>query len=102
MEMRVTSAGLCVLLLAGTGCSKKQPSTELDSAPLTIQLTSPAFKEGSTIPVQYTGEGMDNSPALLWTDLPKGTKSLVLLCEDPDAPGGTWLHWLVYSIPADA
>ncbi len=65
-----------------------------------MELTSPAFEDGQTIPTQYTGEGKDLSPALKWEGVPEGTKELALICEDPDAPRETpWVHWVIYSIP---
>jgi len=69
---------------------------------MTIQLTSPAFEQGAYIPRKYTGEGADVSPALEWTDPPEGTQSLALICDDPDAPVGTWVHWVVWGIPSQA
>ncbi|HYT90272.1 MAG TPA: YbhB/YbcL family Raf kinase inhibitor-like protein [Gemmataceae bacterium] len=68
---------------------------------MTIALSSPAFREGETIPQQYTGDGKDVSPALQWTAVPEGTRSLVLICDDPDAPRGTWTHWVLFNLPAD-
>jgi Raf kinase inhibitor-like YbhB/YbcL family protein len=63
-------------------------------------ITSPAFAEGHPIPAVYTCDGKDMSPPLAWTDPPAGTKSLALIADDPDAPGKTWVHWVLYSIPA--
>ena len=67
-----------------------------------INLSSTAFQEGETIPKQYTGDGKDVSPPLTWADPPDGTKSFVLICDDPDAPRGTWTHWVLYNLPAAA
>jgi len=64
-------------------------------------ITSPAFKAGERIPVAYTGEGTDFSPPLEWSAPPPGTRSLALICDDPDAPAGTWDHWLLWNLPAD-
>lgn len=66
-----------------------------------MQLTSSAFQDGDPIPRRFTGDGDNISPPLSWTAPPKGTKSFVLLCEDPDAPGGTWHHWAIFDIPGD-
>ncbi len=66
-----------------------------------MELRSPAFKNGETIPVKYTCDGEDISPALSWSGAPAGTKSFVLIMDDPDAPMGTWIHWVVYNIPAN-
>ncbi|HXG23454.1 MAG TPA: YbhB/YbcL family Raf kinase inhibitor-like protein [Chthonomonadales bacterium] len=67
---------------------------------MAIQLTSSAFTEGATIPTNYTCDGADVSPPLSWTGVPVEAKSLALICDDPDAPAGTWVHWVVYGIPA--
>ena len=64
-----------------------------------MQITSPAFAEGSMIPVKYTCDGQDISPPLAWKDAPSGTKSFALISDDPDAPVGTWVHWVAYNIP---
>ncbi len=66
---------------------------------MSIQLTSTAFKEGEAIPKKYTCDGQDVSPSLSWTDLPAGAKSLALIADDPDAPAGTWVHWVLFNIP---
>jgi Raf kinase inhibitor-like YbhB/YbcL family protein len=62
-------------------------------------IRSPAFPDGAGIPRQYTCEGRDVSPPLEWSELPPEARSLVLLCDDPDAPAGTWHHWAAYDIP---
>jgi Raf kinase inhibitor-like YbhB/YbcL family protein len=64
----------------------------------TIQLTSPAFAEGAAIPDQYTCDGPNISPPLKWSSVPQGTKSIALIVEDPDAPLGTFTHWVIFSI----
>jgi len=66
----------------------------------TMQLTSPVFDTGGMIPVRYTCDGADISPALRWTSPPRGTQSFAIICDDPDAPAGTWVHWVYYDIPA--
>ena len=65
-----------------------------------IQLTSSAFEEGRFIPSKYTCDGENISPPLKWSNLPKGTKSLAMISDDPDAPIGTWVHWVIYNIPS--
>ncbi len=64
-----------------------------------MKLTSSAFSEGALIPVQYTCAGGDFSPPLAWSDLPAGAKSLALIADDPDAPIGTWVHWVAFNLP---
>lgn len=69
---------------------------------MVMTLTSTAFTHGAEIPKQHTCEGADRSPALKWTGAPAGTKRFVLIADDPDAPVGTWVHWVVYDLPADS
>lgn len=64
-----------------------------------IKVTSAAFKEGEIIPSKYTCDGDNISPQIAWTNFPDNTKSFVLISDDPDAPMGTWVHWVVYNIP---
>lgn len=65
-----------------------------------MQLTSAAFTNGDPIPVRYTCDGQDLSPPLAWSGAPPRTKSFALLCDDPDAPAGTWHHWALFDVPA--
>ena len=64
-----------------------------------MKLTSGAFPDQGAIPVGFTCDGDDLSPSLDWSDVPDGTAELVLICEDPDAPGGTFVHWILWGIP---
>jgi len=66
-----------------------------------MEITSSAFKEGQMIPLKYTCDGQDISPPLEWENAPDATKSFALICDDPDAPMGMWVHWVVYDIPPD-
>ena len=75
------------------------PATQTEIA--TIKVSSPAFQDGGMIPNRYTCGGDNISPPLSWEALPDGTKSLALIVDDPDAPGGTFVHWVVYDLPAD-
>lgn len=67
-----------------------------------LSLVSTAFEEGGMIPRKYTCDGADVSPAFAWSSAPPGTRSFALICDDPDAPVGTWVHWVVFNLPADA
>ena len=67
---------------------------------VTMKLTSTAFAPGETIPVQYTCDGDDLSPPLQWEGVPAKTEAFALICDDPDAPMGTWDHWIVFNLPA--
>ena len=64
-------------------------------------ITSTAFSEGQPIPQKHTGQGSDISPPLAWTNAPEKTKSFALIMDDPDAPMGTWVHWVLYDLPAN-
>ena len=67
-----------------------------------LQLTSTAFQEGQPIPPVYTADGLNKSPPLKWNEPPGGTKALALVCEDPDAPKGTFTHWVAFNIPPES
>lgn len=66
-----------------------------------MKLLSTAFANFESLPIKYTAEGENISPPLRWQDVPHGTRSLALICEDPDAPHGTWDHWILYNIPPE-
>jgi len=68
---------------------------------MSLVLKSAAFSEGGWIPEKYTCDGDNVSPPLEWSGLPAGTTSLALICDDPDAPMGTWVHWVVFNIPPE-
>lgn len=108
--MRKTSAILsfAVLMLVLIGCaSRPQPVAQQPAVDKPkdnnggIKLTSTAFKEGQPIPATYTCKGVNISPPLEWSGVPKTAKTLAIIAEDPDAPGGTWVHWVLYNLPAD-
>jgi Raf kinase inhibitor-like YbhB/YbcL family protein len=91
-----TACGLGLFALVTAGRSQ----TTKDKLVMKMQISSSAFAEGQPIPPQHAYEDKDLSPALQWTGLPAGTKSLALICDDPDAPMGTWVHWVIYDLPA--
>lgn len=68
---------------------------------MTLKMTSSAFESGGTIPKKFTCDGPDVSPELTWNDPPAGTRSFALIADDPDAPMGTWVHWVLYDLPAE-
>lgn len=68
---------------------------------MAFQITTTAFRDGGSISKRLTCDGPDVSPALSWSDPPAGTKSLAIIADDPDAPGGTWVHWVLYDLPPD-
>jgi Raf kinase inhibitor-like YbhB/YbcL family protein len=69
-------------------------------AAVSLELKSPDFTPGGNIPKQFTCEGANNSPALKWNDPPSAAQSFVLIADDPDAPVGTWVHWVIFDLPA--
>jgi Raf kinase inhibitor-like YbhB/YbcL family protein len=76
-------------------------SAEKEEKTMALEITSSAFDPNGAIPAKHTCDGEDLSPALSWTGVPEGAKSLVLIMDDPDAPPGTWVHWVLYDLPAD-
>jgi Raf kinase inhibitor-like YbhB/YbcL family protein len=67
---------------------------------MAFTLISAAFRDETAIPAKYTCDGADVSPPLTWSDAPAGTRSFALIADDPDAPAGTWVHWVLYNLPA--
>jgi Raf kinase inhibitor-like YbhB/YbcL family protein len=101
VRMRVLLAAGCALLLAGCGGDRSARLPEPDVA-TEITVTSPAFVDGGPIPAEYTCRGAGRSPELSWRGVPAGAASLAVVVTDPDAPGGTFVHWLLYDVrPAD-
>jgi len=92
------SPGLLLVFVSSAGCigekSQVQDRTEKFS------LTSQGFQNGGTIPAKYTCDGKDISPPLSWGTVPDGAKSLALIVDDPDAPGGIFTHWVLFNLPA--
>ena len=66
-----------------------------------LSLVSAAFEEDGMIPRKHTCDGADLSPALAWSSAPAGTRSFALICDDPDAPVGTWVHWVIFNLSVD-
>lgn len=80
-----------------------KPTIELEEGDLAMGfiLSSTVFAEGNPIPQKYSCDGEDISPPMQWTDPPEGTMSFALIADDPDAPVGTWVHWVLYNLPAN-
>ena len=106
MKVRFTVVGLMLLQV---GCASPAPPAkrQLENVNLpqtaqpAMQVTSTAFKEGQSIPRQYTCDGVNISPPLEWNGVPKSAKTIAIIADDPDAPSGTWVHWVVYNLPAE-
>jgi Raf kinase inhibitor-like YbhB/YbcL family protein len=87
------------------GCEKKEnpgiTEEKKEAEKMTIKITSPAFEQGGMIPSKYTADGQNVSPPLKWEAVPEGTASIALICDDPDAPVGVWVHWVMWNMPPD-
>src|SRR5450830_989125 len=66
-----------------------------------LEIKSSAFQNGAKIPAKYSGDSLNISPSLSWAGAPAGTKSFALICEDPDAPSGSFIHWVIFNIPKE-
>jgi Raf kinase inhibitor-like YbhB/YbcL family protein len=86
---------LLAMMLAGCGGGE-------ETAMASFMINSTAFTDGATIPTEFTCDGADQSPPLQWSEPPDGTKSFVLVVDDPDAPSGTFRHWAAFNIPSGA
>ena len=95
---RFASAGFCFALGLAVLHSLAAERAGKDH----MQLTSTAFTEGAAIPAKYTCDATNASPPLKWSGVPAAAKSLALIVDDPDAPSGTWVHWVLYDLPAAA
>jgi Raf kinase inhibitor-like YbhB/YbcL family protein len=94
IRLFVNLASVLAFIAAGVSMAKEPPGK--------LELKTTAFNAGGSIPSKYTCSGPDISPALSWTQSPPRTLSFALIVDDPDAPAGTWVHWVVYNLPASA
>ncbi len=101
--MRSLACLLIITVAFAVNCIEKEESQDEAKGEevVDITVTSDAFAEGGMIPIQYTCDGADISPPLKWSGLPDGAKSLALICDDPDAPSKTWVHWVLYNLPPE-
>jgi len=101
--LRIISVLLAIGVALGA-CQAKEPQSPpaKGAKKMALTITSAAFTEGGTIPAKYTCDGPDISPPLAWNGVPKEARSLALICDDPDAPAGTWVHWVIFNIPPDS
>lgn len=97
--MRIYSITIIFLFSLILLCCKGQSNNQQEGKEMKIIITSSAFKDGDFIPQKYTCDGADISPSLQWDGIPEETKEIALICDDPDAPMGTWVHWVLYNIP---
>jgi Raf kinase inhibitor-like YbhB/YbcL family protein len=104
--MKLTAVGLTLyfaLLVAVESPAQSEKEGEMPMATkmAAMKLTSPAFAAGEKVPKAHTCDGANSSPALVWEGVPPGSQSLALIVDDPDAPVGTWVHWVAYDLPPD-
>ena len=96
---------IIALLVLFSGCISNQPEQKTQTKEETtiqqISISSDAFNDSTSIPVEHTCDGEDRSPPLSWNTVPAGTQSIALIVDDPDAPGKTWVHWVIYNLPAN-
>jgi Raf kinase inhibitor-like YbhB/YbcL family protein len=101
------AAHIVFFILLLTGCHSggqttgQQPPSSDTPRGSVMTLQSPSFSGGGSIPKKYTCEGSDVSPPLQWSDTPTNAQSFALIADDPDAPAGTWTHWIVYDLPGN-
>ncbi len=105
-EYRALIVSLICIFFAG-GCAqatdgdKNGPREKGDGHSMPLSVASTAFKEGEMVPAKYTCDGEELSPPLTFDAVPPDAKSIVVIADDPDAPGKTWVHWVMFNIPAD-
>jgi len=103
-EIKITFVLLLTLLMVSMGCAPKQSGQNKRNEIKEVVnmeklvITSPAFESNSKIPVRYTCDGENINPELCVKDIPQQTKTLMIIVDDPDAPRGTWTHWIVWNI----
>lgn len=96
---RILVLAACLVLIGCGDDSATPAAPEPSDAPATVRVSSPAFGEGDAIPAEYTCRGAGSSPPLTWSGIPADAQALALVVDDPDAPGGSYTHWVVVDIP---
>lgn len=111
MERRlaILMALFLALALGAISCGRNEATptathtaTPREGGNMSLSLSSTAFQHEGTIPAEYTCDGEDVSPPLQWGNVPDATRSFALIADDPDAPVGTWVHWVLYNLPSEA
>ena len=98
-QMMAVLLVLSLVAIAFAGCESEQPPEEVKTM---LSVSTSAFEEGGGIPIKYSCEGEDVSPALQWDEPPVGTQSFTLIMDDPDAPVAVFTHWVIFNIPSDS
>lgn len=98
---------LALASLAAVSCGRSEPEfnpadfDQFTTVPVELEVRSPAFDQGGTIPVLFTCDGGDEAPVISWNRPPNGTQSVAVIVDDPDAPGGIFTHWVVFNLPPE-
>ena len=97
---------MTIAAFVNLACSQEEtetitPQPEVKETTVTIEITISAFTQGNSIPAQWSCDSDDVSPKLSWSGIPEGTKPIAVIMDNPDTPGGTWVHWVVYGISPD-
>ena len=98
LAWQILVVSIALAAAAAAGCASEEEGKMGKTQTATISVTSTAFKEGGTIPKEYTADGENVSPPLAWKDLPEEAAAIALLCEDPDAPKGMFVHWVIFNV----
>ena len=101
MRIAKSLLALFFLIILFAVNSYAQQEERKGGAAMELKVTSPAFKNGEMILKKYTCDGEEVSPPLEWSGIPAGTNSIALISDDPDAPMGTWVHWVIFNMPPD-
>lgn len=102
MSLKLFLTVFLLVLVSGCTTVEKKENMEEVNTMQNISISTEAFGAGETIPAEYTCDGKNVSPALSWSSIPAGVKTITLIMDDPDAPRGTFVHWVLYNIPAIA
>jgi Raf kinase inhibitor-like YbhB/YbcL family protein len=101
-KLLVIAVSIMTFMMVASACTPDDDqNVQESSGEMAIEITSSAFTESEMIPKKYSCDADYVSPAISWAGLPEDTMSLALIVDDPDAPAGTWVHWVLYNIPAD-
>jgi hypothetical protein len=101
-KLIISFISILLPILLFQGCTQGDEQNIQESvSDMAVKLSSTVFSDGEMIPKKYSCDADNISPPLEWSDIPDGTKSLALIVDDPDAPAGNWVHWILYNISAD-
>ena len=92
---------MCVLICSCKGNKLPETTGSMEEGKMQLKVESTAFKQGQAMPARYTSDGSNVSPPLAWSGVPAQARSIALICDDPDAPRGTWVHWVLFNLPAN-